>query len=189
MWRQVQIPLVPHEFMPKRDLVIHYGSSEARRAYARLLKIQRQAWDFAKQFLRKSKPNPSSEDAKKCPLVVDAPKIMSDIYSRLRNQEIQAWNALAKLCGLPLLPSLRRRGRRRILVDFGPELQAVLPLPMGGPIGDSRRAARESVWDAGVYVPPQDGFKPFQKWPSAPRPRREVIYDREPFPAKNSGPR
>jgi hypothetical protein len=175
-----------------------------RQAYARTVRAQQRACAFAREHLSKRKPNPRQEEAKEYPTVADAPRIMVDIYAVLRNQEIQAWNVLAKVAGLPKLPTLRRRGRRRLLIDFGPEprtLTAILPMPVAGPIGDSRRKAREhdsilhgnGLYDTEVYVPSQgpsvaSGAPSALKWPSY-RPRREAIYDREPWPARNSGPR
>lgn len=190
----LEIPLVPAEFMPQRALEIHLTSKVVRRAYARAVRAQQRAYAFAREFLRKSKPNPKPEEAKKIPLLVDAPRVVIDMYSCLRNQEIQTWNALAKVAGLPKLPSLRRRGRRRLLVDFGPEprtLTAILPMPLAGPIGSRRR---ESIMDFEMFDTSLSSGeptlpKPPLAWPSPPRPRSEVMYDREPWPARNSGPR
>jgi hypothetical protein len=195
----LEVPLVPPGTLsPGQVFTLHFGAKENRRAYVRASRAQQRAWEFARKFLGKRKPNPDPVEAKKYPTVSDSPVAVVDVYLVLRNKEIQAWNAFAKLSGLPLLPMATRRGRTRLLVDSGPEpVQRIMPImPMAGPIGDSRRSAREPLYDADAFVPPLDpppslgGLpRPSTKPPFSPVGGRGSPFDHESWRPRNSGPR
>jgi len=169
------------------------STSEIRRAYVRVAKIQQECWRFARSFLSKKIPNPDPLDAKQFPEIADGSRTVRDIYLVMRNREIQAWNAFAKLAGWPTLLPFVRRGRNRLIIDYGPDPidRIVKVLPQGGPIGpnrESRRAAREVVYDIEAFVPPPEQH-PFGAHASFPKPPpmpvggtggyREPLYDRE----------
>jgi len=196
----LEVPIVPRGTLsPGQVFTLHFGAKENRRAYVRASRAQQRAWEFARQFLGKRKPNPDPVEAKKYPTVSDASVAVVDAYLVLRNKEIQAWNAFAKLSGLPALPTATRRGRTRLLVDSGPEpVQRIMSImPMAGPIGNSRRAAREPLYDADPFIPPRDQPPSPGGWPrpSSTKPPfspvggRESPYDHDSWRPRNSGPR
>lgn len=178
-------PLVTAEFAPTGACPIWMTTPKTKRLFREFIRAQKRAQFFAQRFTFVP-VEPGSPLFNRCSREAKASKTERELYAQLRNREIQAWNVLAKHCGLPKLPNLTLgRGRRLLLVDRGQQLQVVpiLPVVRVGNISrrewfDSRGGVHDesSCYDTEVFVGPtgrRSGGK-------------EALYDHEGSPPPTS---